>query len=506
MGFRSRTFVSCLCLAVGCASVVHAATPAETPCLPAAPVLAPASAADPAPAPSSEQLAARLRTLLDDVVSSEAAAAPLAGDGPASGEGDIELSSQDDPPDWTATFGGSARVRLQRESNRDLMGTLHDHDNFGLLQLRLHGDLRHRDGVRVFVEGIAARIEHTKATPQPTDRDRADLLSAFVEIPGEGVTGRVGRLPLEYGAGRLISPLEWANVPRRFQGGVVSLENGDVTTDVLLVKPVVISPRNEDQADSSQWLGGVYNTWTLGEEGSEEPHGLDLYGLMLSESADVLLPGATGTPGDMRLYTFGGRYWGRRGAGDYEFEAAIQRGDRAGADIDAGMYSVALGYTMEDCCWRPRLGWDFDFASGDDKVADDTYGTFNQLFPNSHDYLGQLDIVGRQNVNAFSPNVTLQTSPTTSLKVAFWDLEMADTHDFVYGPNGTPISPAGALGTGGKDIGQEIDVTLRWDPAGSPVPGQFLFGYSEIDPAKAIDVWGNGNKAHLLFAQYRLPF
>src|SRR5947209_13605364 len=97
------------------------------------------------------------------------------------------------------------------------------------------------------------------------------------------------------------------------------------------------------------------------------------------------------------------RVWGKVGATglDFEVEGASQFGTVGRGDIAASMATAVVGYSLPVPRLSPRVYLEFDYASGDKKPGGDV-GTFNQLFPNAHSFLGYIDYIGRQNI--ISPN------------------------------------------------------------------------------------------------------
>jgi hypothetical protein len=417
----------------------------------------------------------------------------------------IALDGDDgQPADWTASFGGQVRLQAKSEDNRNLLGTVPGNNDFNLLRLRMHGDLRYRDDVRVFIEMIAAGIHGNDAAPLPIDEQDFDLLNGFLEFPGEGVLTRLGRFELQYGAQRLISPLEWANTRRTFQGGLFRGTSGSMTTDVFFTRPIEVDPHENDTADHDRWFSGVYNTWKLGEG-----TGADLYALALNDDNDAPFSTPAGGPPtfDGDVYTLGGRYFAQRGGLDYELEAAQQLGNRNGLDVDAYMWTVVTGYTLPDCPMQTRVAVDFDYASGDGNVADNQYETFNQLYPLAHAYFGFIDLIGRQNIFSIMPNATIKLCPAATFRISYSDFALATDSDFLYGSAGAPAPGQGATPLdNGKDVGREVDLTLAWKPAFMAPHGEFLFGYSYFNPGDMVESYGDGEDANLLYAQYIFTF
>lgn len=406
--------------------------------------------------------------------------------------------------DWTASFGGQVRVRLHSEENRALTGAIPGDNDFKLVRTRLHGDFRYRDDLRIFIEVLSANIHgNSPNKPLGIDKQRVDLENAFIEVFGELLDSktsfRFGRGDLQYGKQRLISPLDWANTRRQFEGVLFQMKAESVTTDIFLTHPVPVSARNADEANASLDFNGVYTTWQIGPQ-----HLLDVYGLSLNEHDSVITNGA-GMLGDRELYTAGFRFAGKSGGIDYEVEVASQFGNHAGDDIRAYMWMARAGHTFGDLPGSPRIGIDIDVASGDSDPTDGTMQTFNHLFPLGHGYLGHLDLVGRQNIVAVMPNVTIKLADNATFRAAYSSFRLNNRHDALYSAGGG-ATLADPSGSSGNKVGREIDLTLTWAPAWSAPHGKFLFGWSQFMPDRFVKTLGDGKRAELAYVQYSFTF
>jgi hypothetical protein len=78
------------------------------------------------------------------------------------------------------------------------------------------------------------------------------------------------------------------------------------------------------------------------------------------------------------------RYLIARGPVDWDLEVMRQTGRVGSEQIRAWALGSAGGYTFERARWSPRIGLQFDLASGDRRREDGTIGTFNPLFPNAY--------------------------------------------------------------------------------------------------------------------------
>src|SRR4030095_7884625 len=99
---------------------------------------------------------------------------------------------------------------------------------------------------------------------------------------------------------------------------------------------------------------------------------------------------------------------------EFEWEGAGQFGSVGNGSVAAGMFTAVLGYTAP-VHWSPRVYLEFDYASGD-KSPGGSVGTFNQLYPNAHPFLGYIDYIGRQNI--ISPSAGITVTPLHDLTLS----------------------------------------------------------------------------------------
>lgn len=127
------------------------------------------------------------------------------------------------PLGWMFSLGGEERIQLKNEIG-GANGRLNGKDNnYQLLRTRVYGDLWYSDKVRVYVEYLDAQSYNQDLPPLAIDQDHSDLLNAFVDVKlgsinDNPIYGRIGRQELLYGSQRLVSPLDWANTRRTFEG------------------------------------------------------------------------------------------------------------------------------------------------------------------------------------------------------------------------------------------------------------------------------------------------
>ncbi len=371
-------------------------------------------------------------------------------------------------------FGAQLRARVESWRNFGFgSAPVHD-DDFVLYRVLLNADLHIGQRLRGFVEAKSAALSD-RALPggrRPSDADDIDLQNAYLELSltpaaGVGITARAGRQELLFGKQRLVSPLDWANTRRTFDGARGTATIRDWTLDGFFVRPVRVVKSSFNRWDSGTDFFGLHATKRAGRV----PR-LDGYWLILLRDAAAF----NGTVGRERRSTFGARLSGTaRGArAEYDFEAAYQWGSLGAGTISAAMFSGEMAYTVAQVPGRPRLHAGLDYASGDGSPGGNVE-TFNQLFPLGHAFLGYVDVVGRQNVVAL--NAGVGTRPVESLQadVTAHHFRRASTNDGLYHAGGGVERAAGS--TRAAIVGTELDATLTWR-LGQHVVG--LVGYSRF--------------------------
>ena len=367
----------------------------------------------------------------------------------------------DDGSVWLS-LGGHARARLETFNNFGF-NTEND-DGFLLTRALLYADLHVGDDFRVFVEGKTA-FATDRALPggeRTIDVDSAAIQQAFVDVTlsrsdDAQVVLRAGRQALQFGKQRLVSPLPWANTLRSWDGASLILLTDHWKTTAFYTQFAPVDRFDFNQADRQSEFFGVYAE-------SKNPDGapaqLDLYALgQLRDNAPG--GGFNGTQGNEDRYTLGARVSGfvpDTGL-DYEIEGAYQFGRVGDGDVNAYALATQVGYAFPDRDGKPRVFVGFDYASGDDEAGGDVE-TFNQLFPLGHAYLGSIDVIGRQNILAFSAGASVKATPEVTFTVAGFLFALADADDALYNAGGGIVRPGGSADS--RDVGGEIDLSINW--------------------------------------------
>lgn len=401
-----------------------------------------------------------------------------------------------DSPDTFLSLGGQARVRWENWNNLNFDPA--NDDDFGLLRLRLHADLQVGSLFRIFVEGKSATStdRDLPGGERALDVDTLDLQNAFADVKHAFSDGtailRVGRQELSYGAQRLVSPLDWSNTRRTWDGVRTIVEYAGWRLDAFATRPVVIEKHEVNEPDHNQEFYGIYAVHSIPDWKVK----YDVYLLRLDRDSLA--------SGDEERYTAGLRLAGKcplTGV-EYDAEGGWQFGDSGERDINAWFAAVEVGYTWTDVTTKPRAYLGFDYASGDKDAADNKVQTFNQLFPLGHAYLGYIDVLGRQNVVDFSQGVSCWPMETKlQVRVDHHVFHRAETSDAVYSVGGGVFREADA-GTA-SEIGSEIDLTANYKFSRSTT---LSGGYSRFIAGSFIEQSGPSSDVDFVYASAQYTF
>ncbi|MEJ7639286.1 MAG: alginate export family protein [Singulisphaera sp.] len=230
-------------------------------------------------------------------------------------------------------------------------------------------------------------------------------------------------------------------------------------------------------------------------------HTVDLYYLGLIES-DPVASGLGGVMKGFDVNTLGTRIQGSRNDWLYEGEFAFQFGEQADLSRSAGMATAGVGRSFAKMWAKPVLWFYYDYASGDSDPTNGSFGTFNQLFPLGHKYLGYADIVGRQNIN--DANVVLTFAPSKRVNFLVWyhHFTLVSSRDALYNAAGA-ATRRDPTGRAGNDVGDEVDVLMNviLNPH-----ADLQFSYSHFFPGDFIERTGTGGGEGTDFFYSQLVF
>ena len=402
--------------------------------------------------------------------------------------------------DGRVLFGIEDQTRFEyRDNNYDFnsgLRTIND-DSWLLNRLRLSMQLKPTEWLTFYIQGQDAREIDSDRADIPgllgAEGDNPfDLRQLYVEIGDAKVSPlslKVGRQVLLYGDQRLIGPLEWSNISRTFDAVKLRYTGKDgLWVDAFVSSVVVIDRFGMDDSDKDSLLSGLYaHIPTLGIQDTE------LYALYFDD-----------TNRNDHFLTLG-THWksipGKFGPWDYETEFVMQTGKAGGRDLRAFASYIEGGYTFK-APWKPRLGLEYSYGSGDGNAADNKQGAFQNLFPTNHLHYGLMDAFSWSNIHDIA--LHLSAKPTTKLTTSldYHVLWLADTADIWRRANATTaVRPANAAAS--NYAGSELDVLVTYASSSHLT---LTAGYSHFFAGDYLKATGASSDADFVYLMTSIKF
>jgi hypothetical protein len=285
-------------------------------------------------------------------------------------------------------------------------------------------------------------------------RDAFDARQAFLEYHTKLLKVYAGRQELRYGSERLVGISNWTDTSRTWDGFLARV--GDKNRlDLFTTSVVAIHPTSLDKHGAGLTFHGAVGTIT-----TWVPHTVLQPFVYVRALPQVLSQQKVSgtetevTPGaEVSSQFLGGFY--------FDVLGALQRGSYSNDSIRSSAGFVKAGYGASHIAWKPRLGAEYDYASGNPnpQAASFRIATFDQLYPSNHNAFGLTDLFGFQNIK--QERINLDAAPAKSLTMLFqqeW-LQVATVFDNVYSGSAATTVKAPAGGFQSADIGREFDAS-----------------------------------------------
>lgn len=344
--------------------------------------------------------------------------------------------------------------------------------------------------------------------------DVLDLLQAWAAVGDEnqGLSLRAGRQAFNFANQRLLGNPQWKNSTNVWDALRLHYAADTWSLDLFTGSPVTFLNNqwnksnyfNTHESRNAIVSGAYFSSSTLIPWQSAT----DFYLLNQDSNKDASVPGAPlGALGHTNFWTLGTMWKGdpaKLNHWDYDFEMAAQFGRVAGLDHRAFGGHWGGGYNFQNP-WKPRLGVQYNFATGDGNQKDGRSTTFQNMFPGNHALFGFMDTTAWMNMH--NPQLNFSLQPTEKLKLtfdamAFWN---ATSGDAWYGANTTTnVRPVNAANrTANKYRGAEFDVNA-WYKMNKHVTLQA--GYAFFLAGTYLAQTGASDNAHFGYAQMTLHF
>ena len=350
----------------------------------------------------------------------------------------IALSAAD--PKTYLSLGANLRERFESNDAANFGVGANKKVSYDISRLETSADLRVAGQVQFFAQ-VQSDYAIGKDLHSPVDQDRLDLEQAFVAVT-EPVNGgifkaRLGRQQFGFDLQRFISVRDGPNVRQSYDAAWFDYEKDKWRTITFYSHPVQNHDvRPFDDSSSPKLTYGGFRV----ERKVLQSANVAIYVSRFTQQ-NAKFPSATG---DERRNIADIHFSGTQGALDWDVEAMNQSGRIGRKDVEAWAFGSLAGFTFTSSPWTPRLGLQFDVASGDRHRQDQALNTFNPLFPNGY-YVTLAGYTGFVNFIHLKPSVTFKPLPRLKVVTALGMQWRESVADAVY------TQPVNAvLGTSGR--------------------------------------------------------
>ncbi len=396
-------------------------------------------------------------------------------------------------PPWI-TFTGELRERAEGYSNGSFNPV--NSDAYVVSRFRLGMMLKPVSWIKVYGELQDARV-WLKRPALPPNQNTWNLRQAYAELgnsEGAGFALRVGRQEFDFGNGRLIGKSWWTNVSRSFDAVRGSYQFGNFRVDAFIGSVVIVRDGAINHHNPGNNLGGLYGSLknVVLKNSIFEPY------TFLHVQHSVVAK--SGKFGHLQQYTTGLRWVGKLPANfDYRTEMAIQRGTLGGDRIRSWMGHWTGGYSLPNAWLKTRFFVEYDHASGDSGRVG-VIGTFDPIYPSTHDKLGVADVFGWRNIRDLRFGQEYHVARKWEVASSFHDFWLASEKDALYPTRGAVIVKP-QNGRYGGHIGEEFDVQTVYKPSAQTQIGA---GYGHVFTGKFLNHITKGKDYNYpyIFAEY----
>ncbi len=282
--------------------------------------------------------------------------------------------------------------RGREEANDDVDRDRHEWQY--LNRLRLNATIEPAGWARFFVQAQDARAARFGGTDVPDQRNGLELHQGYLELGAleEGVQFRFGRQQLAVGDERLVAADDyWDWCGQTFDAVRVALIRRPWRLESFAGFRVEPGHRHVNPFDTSSRVSGL--TFALEQGwGMVEPY------LIWKRGGDTL--DLLGRPGHRDVVTPGVLLRGNAAPTvEFDVEMAVQRGHVVGDWISAWAGHWELGWHPFGKEKGPRLGLEYNYASGDANPADGRHRTFDDIYPAGYNKFGMLDPIAWRNTS-----------------------------------------------------------------------------------------------------------
>lgn len=402
--------------------------------------------------------------------------------------------------------GGQSRYRMEYRDDFNFNDRTYEDDILHLVRNRLNMEMSYfsesgATPVKLFAEGQEAHsfassdINQTAAFANYLDLRQlfAEVKSPWREFP---LTAKVGRQVLSYGDERFVGGFDWSNVARVFDAvKLVYNPNPQIQLDTFFSQVVLVNKDKPDSADHDDNFYGIYLTTRPFRTQMDQI--FDTFLFIRHDRDEELRGEIPGQLGQLKEYTFGNRFKGKKWDFDYGTEYAVQLGSRAHNEIQAWALHQDLGYTLSKLPWTPRIYGEYNHASGDrNPRRGNKFNTFDNLFPTNHNKYGFMDFLALKNMNDFMLGASVKPNVRWLFSADFHWFMLDAKESAWFNAGGGVVRPANPRAN--THLGEEIDLLVNYKMTEHL---SFLGGYSHFFTGSFVEDTGAHDDANFFYVQ-----
>ena len=355
-------------------------------------------------------------------------------------------------PNWIS-FGWEERFRYEGYHNSGFK--LNNDDSYLLVRSRLLMTIRPAAWFKVAAQVQDARPFMQKPPWGPPNLNAWDLKLAYAEFGDpekQWISLRAGRQMISYN-NTILTDSEWRNQGRSYDAVVTNLHYHRYRLGIFAASAVVPAAAGISHHQEGNNIYGAYG----GIDHIIPNSVLEPFVLWRVQPGVTIETTASPKTGRQDEKAYGVRFKGLALKSlDYTFEWIGERGKDGPNGISAWGTNFGAGYRADRLRAKPRVFWQYDYASGDKNPADGTHGTFDTMYPTAHDRFGITDQFGWQNIIAERVGLTIEPRHRWSVTGQYLDFWLASATDALYSTSGSAIV-SDATGKSGTHIGYELD-------------------------------------------------
>jgi len=356
-------------------------------------------------------------------------------------------------PRWIS-FGWEERFRYEGYHNSGFK--LNNNDSYSLLRSRLQLNLKPTAWFKVVAQLQDSRPFMQKPPWGPPNLNAWDLKLAYAEFGDpekQWISLRVGRQLIAYNNTILMNS-EWRNQGRSFDAAVANLHYDRYRLGLFAASIVVPLAEGISHHVEGNNIYGAYGAIDHIVPNSV----LEPFVLWRVQPSVAIETTAKVKTGKQEEWAYGVRFKGIALKNlDYSAESILQRGSDGPNSISAWAATGGAAYRIDRLWSKPRVFWQYDYASGDKNPTDGEHQTFDLMYANAHDRFGFTDQFGWQNITAERIGLTIEPRHRWTVTGVWLDLWLASAKDALYNISGAPIV-RDTTGNSGTHIGKEYDL------------------------------------------------